>query len=514
MTHVDDRRSGIPRRVTRSGELFFAVAGLLGIIDPAQGASIAQLDISGGSIELVLQLGSSPTVHLGGEFSKNGVLVMGQYQPPPTVFSPAPLVDGHSFSIFTHPGLDLAHHLPAPTGEVAGNVITVNLHALFAEISGPLINGALNIGTQAPLLATGSYDPATGSFEVAWAHSYQPSIQLMSLAEFTVTGAAAVAPIPPAIVLFGSGVFAMLVPGIGVRRRPQCDSGHDDTHETVPHEPDVPSLPGSGYILLISTDIPLSQDIATWFRRYGYEVDRASDLNEAVTVARQQAPSMVLVDRRQRGWEFLRQENAFRWVPMMTLVPQGTTGLQEVLADLDRGMDGYHLCEDGYRLLVARVRALMRRASLSLSEQPLCQIGDIKLDSERFHVTVAGRTVTLPLIQFRILHLLMHSPDRVYRTREIIDHVWGRGYVIGRYTLPVHIFRIRKLLGVQATEQGPIITIRNVGYKFGRPPQPAPLPPIMPPPRLQRGRLRRGRLAIRSNPSTRNAPRFIPRGIT
>jgi two-component system KDP operon response regulator KdpE len=233
----------------------------------------------------------------------------------------------------------------------------------------------------------------------------------------------------------------------------------------------------------------LAQDIESWFRRYRYEIDCATDMSEAVTVARRHTPSMVLVDRRQRGWEALRGEPSLLWVPMMTLVPAGMAGHQDALLDLDRGMDGYHVCEDGFRLLVARVRALMRRAAFSAHGQPICRAGDIELDSERFEVTVAGQVVAFPLIQFRILHLLMQSPGRVYRTREIVDHVWGPGYSIGRHTLAVHMFRIRKLLGAQAAQQGSIITVRNVGYKFGPVRPSGDLVVVKSPSPLQRGRM-------------------------
>jgi hypothetical protein len=184
-------------------------AGWLGAAS-AQAATVTQLNITGGSIDLTLQIGTAPPVHVGGVFTQPGLLVMGQYQPPPSIFNPI-TVGGHTFSIFSHPGADLDNPLPVPTGETVGNTINVNLHGLFANISGPFLNGALNIGTQAPNLATGSYNPTTGEFAISWLHLYSPAVQFMTTAEFTLEGTAQTAPVPvpAAALLFATGLAGL-----------------------------------------------------------------------------------------------------------------------------------------------------------------------------------------------------------------------------------------------------------------------------------------------------------------
>jgi hypothetical protein len=184
-------------------------AGWLGAAS-AQAATVTQLNLTGGSINLQLQIDSAPPVTIGGNFTQPGTLIMGQYQPPPNIFNPI-VLDGHSFSIFTHPGPDLGNPLPVPTGETVGNTINVNLHGLFASIAGPFLNGALNIGTQAPNLATGSYNPTTGAFEISWVHLYSPAVQFMTTAEFTLEGTAQTAPVPApaAALLFATGLAGL-----------------------------------------------------------------------------------------------------------------------------------------------------------------------------------------------------------------------------------------------------------------------------------------------------------------
>lgn len=200
-------------KLSRLGIGLLVWLGILWWGGPGHAATVTQLDITGGSINLQLQIGSAPPVTIGGNFTEPGTLIMGQYQPPPNIFNPLS-VGGHTFSIFTHPGADVGNPLPVPTGTTSGNTISVNLHSLFAGISGPFINGTVNIGTQAPNLATGSFNPGTGAFEISWVHLYQPAVQFMTTAEFTIGGTAQTAPapvpVPAAAPLFATGLAGIL----------------------------------------------------------------------------------------------------------------------------------------------------------------------------------------------------------------------------------------------------------------------------------------------------------------
>jgi len=156
-------------------------------------ATVDQLNITGGSVSLNL----GPSLSISGNFTQNGTLVMGQYQPPPNIFPPIP-IDGHTFSFFTDPSGG-----PAPTGQTSGTTLTVDLSSLFAGITGPLINGTLNIGG----LATGSYNPTTGAFSISWTHIYTS----ISSATMTWQGIVNVSPVPlpAAVVLFATGLLGL-----------------------------------------------------------------------------------------------------------------------------------------------------------------------------------------------------------------------------------------------------------------------------------------------------------------
>lgn len=171
----------------------------------ARADTVSQLDITAGSIALSL----GPIGSVSGSFTQNGTLVMGQFQPPPNIFPPI-TIDGHTFSIFTDPSNGL--YAP-PSAQISGMIITADLSSLFAGITGPKINGTLNIGG----LATGTYDPATGQFSLSWQHVY------VDVSSFTMNlhGTAEVAPVPlpAAWGLFVTGLFALVFFGRGGRGR-------------------------------------------------------------------------------------------------------------------------------------------------------------------------------------------------------------------------------------------------------------------------------------------------------
>jgi hypothetical protein len=157
--------------------------------------TVSQLDITGGSISLNL----GPIGSVTGDFNQNGTLVMGQFQPPPNIFPPI-TIDGHTFSIFTDSSNGL---FTPPSAQVSGTTITADLSSLFAGITGPNINGMLNIGG----LATGTYDPNTGQFTLSWKHVY---VDLSSF-DMNLQGTTELAPVPlPATLgLFVTGLFAL-----------------------------------------------------------------------------------------------------------------------------------------------------------------------------------------------------------------------------------------------------------------------------------------------------------------
>ena len=180
---------------------------------PTQAAVVTQLDITGGSVNL--NFGSLGSII--GNFNTNGQLIMNQFQPLPNIFNPI-TINHLTFSIFTSNGGALT--LPAPTGLTSGATLTANLQSLFAGVTStgwgwvntnPLM-ASLNIGGN----AAGSFNELTNAFDISWTRSFS-GVPFLTSGTFTLQGTAQVAavPLPGALVLFGSGLAAL----VGFARR-------------------------------------------------------------------------------------------------------------------------------------------------------------------------------------------------------------------------------------------------------------------------------------------------------
>ena len=129
-------------------------------------------------------------------------------------------------------------------------------------------------------------------------------------------------------------------------------------------------------------------------------------------------------------------------------------------------MDSTHICDENSRLLVAKVRALLRRSTWLAKVPTVVRAGQIELDVDRCEVRVAGQANHLPPVQFKLLKRLMESPGTVFRRQELLDHIWGEGYAVEAHTLDVHIFWLRRLLERDPAHSQTIATVRGVGVKF------------------------------------------------
>lgn len=192
------------------------------VVAPARAEIVTELNITGGSVAFNFSGGNTTVPIFVESFTQVGTLLMGQYQPalgPNPIFPPSFQIgsglEAHTFTIFTHPGPDPQNPLPTPSGSTNGSAIQANLNALFASISGPLVNGGLNIGNQLPALATGTFNEQTGAFHIAWDHVYDLPGDFVAIGNFSLQGNANPIPLPAALWLFGTGVIGLA----GVARR-------------------------------------------------------------------------------------------------------------------------------------------------------------------------------------------------------------------------------------------------------------------------------------------------------
>ena len=209
--------------------------------------------------------------------------------------------------------------------------------------------------------------------------------------------------------------------------------------------------------------------------REGFRVEVARDGIEAIERFPSVRPDIVLLDvmlPRASGIDVCRQIRAQSTVPIIMVTAKSSE--IDTVVGLEVGADDYVTKPYRVRELVARIRALLRRAAMDTIaeiERPASaalRVGEVSLDPDAHRVTVSGREVVLPLKEFEVLHLLLANAGRVLTREVLIDRVWGSDYVGDTKTLDVHIKRVRAKVEDDPSQPTRIVTIRGLGYKFER----------------------------------------------
>lgn len=200
--------------------------------------------------------------------------------------------------------------------------------------------------------------------------------------------------------------------------------------------------------------------------REGYRVIEATDGEEALLVAAEEKPDLVLLDwmlPQLSGIEVcrrLRSRQETRNVPIIMLTARGEES--DRIRGLDTGADDYLTKPFSMMELMARLRAVMRRIRPSLAED-VVTVGDIEMDRAAHRVRRAGKEVHLGPTEYKLLDHLIQHPGRVFSREQLLDAVWGSDVYVEARTVDVHVGRLRKALNVDGTND-PIRTVRSAGY--------------------------------------------------
>jgi two-component system response regulator RegX3 len=223
-------------------------------------------------------------------------------------------------------------------------------------------------------------------------------------------------------------------------------------------------------VMVVDDEESLLEAIRYALSREGFEVVTASDGGEAVRDFEAERPDLVVLDLMLptlNGWDVCRRIRATSQVPILMLTARD--GEVDRVVGLEMGADDYVTKPFSLRELVARVRALLRRAGTAEGPRPeaaVLEAGGVRLDTERHEVSVRGSQVSLPLKEFELLEILMENRNRVLTRQTLIDRVWGYDYVGDTKTLDVHVKRLRARVEEDRHEPKLIVTVRGVGYRF------------------------------------------------
>ena len=221
-------------------------------------------------------------------------------------------------------------------------------------------------------------------------------------------------------------------------------------------------------VLLVEDDRALA-DLLTWhFEREGYEVVRSGDGEEALLLAEERTPDLVILDWMIEGvtgievCRRLRRRTATAHVPIIMLTARGEES--DRIRGLETGADDYMTKPFSPRELLARVGAVLRRVRPALAGEQLVY-ADIEMDVQAHRVRRAGKPVPLGPTEFRLLRHLMEHPGRVFSRERLLEAVWRHDPDIDARTVDVHVRRLRKVLN-EGGQPDVLRTVRSAGYSL------------------------------------------------
>ncbi len=221
-------------------------------------------------------------------------------------------------------------------------------------------------------------------------------------------------------------------------------------------------------ILVIEDEPSIQELIAVNLELAGHRVLRALDSREAEAHIRAALPDLILLDWMLPGTSGLklarelRAQERTRAIPLIMLTAKGAE--QDKIDGLEAGADDYVTKPFSPRELLARIKALLRRRSPQLTEDPI-EAGELRLEPDARQVLGRGQALAMGPTEFRLLHFLMTHADRVYTRGQVLDQVWGDHVFIEERTVDVHIRRLRKALAPAGLDSY-VQTVRGSGYRF------------------------------------------------
>jgi len=219
-------------------------------------------------------------------------------------------------------------------------------------------------------------------------------------------------------------------------------------------------------ILIVEDEPAIAELIAVNLKHNGFQPIWAIDAETAQRELNEILPDVILLDWMLPGESGLalarrwRASSRTKTVPILMLTARGDEA--DRVAGLDAGADDYIVKPFSPRELLARIRAVLRRR-VPEATGGLVKMGDLQLDADTHRVSLADKPLKIGPTEFKLLHFLMHHPERVHSRGALLDKVWGDHVYIEERTVDVHVKRLRESL----SDAGSMIaTVRGAGYRF------------------------------------------------
>lgn len=223
-----------------------------------------------------------------------------------------------------------------------------------------------------------------------------------------------------------------------------------------------------GKILIVEDEESILVPLEDNLRLEGYEVSSAKDGLKGLSMAREQGYDLIILDimlPKMNGFEVCRQLRQSRIRTPILVLTAKSQEIDKVLG-LELGADDYVTKPFSPRELLARVKALIRRATQPQQEIDFYRFGDAEVDFIKYEAKKKGKLIYLTALEFSLLHFLIKHRDEVMSRDTILDEVWGKNVFIAPRTVDKHISQLRRKVEDDPENPRHIIGVRGVGYKF------------------------------------------------
>ena len=218
-------------------------------------------------------------------------------------------------------------------------------------------------------------------------------------------------------------------------------------------------------ILVVDDEEDILEFLSYNLRAEGYDVIVADNGVLAIELAKQQQPSLIILDVQMPDMDGITTCEKIREIPSLkeTVVTFLTARSEDYsqIAGFEAGADDYITKPIRPKVLVSRVKALLKRRGITMDTNAIIELGDIVIDKEKHLTTYKGQEVIFAKKEFKLLKLLISKPGKVFTREEILEKVWGSDIIVGDRTIDVHIRKLREKLADHY-----IKTVKGVGYKF------------------------------------------------
>jgi len=223
-------------------------------------------------------------------------------------------------------------------------------------------------------------------------------------------------------------------------------------------------------ILIVEDESAIREMLRMALEQDGYEVVEAGDSAQALELVPRDSFVLLLIDWMLPGMSGveltrrLKNDEYTRHIPVIVLTARGEE--EDKVRGLDAGADDYVTKPFSTRELLARIKAVIRRAAPEAGEEVI-EVNGLSLDPSSHRVLANGDSLDMGPTEFRLLHFFMTHPERVYSRGQLLDRVWGGNVYVEERTVDVHIRRLRKALSPHAHDLM-IQTVRGAGYRFSK----------------------------------------------